>query len=398
MDGGLMRELGIDMEEIRRRMAFVGFLERDVRLLSEMEGLIHEHADRLVEAFYQHLLSFEETRAFLKDQSTIERLMASQRKYLLSIFQGNFDGAYFEGRLRIGAVHHRIGLPPRWYIGAYCLYENYLSPLIAEAYRGEPDGGLARIMALSKVFRLDMALAMDFDHHRMITLLEQTIRERDEFTHVVAHDLKEPLRGVEAFSSFLLEDYATHLDEQGKRYLSFLKESAVHMKDLIDDLLTLASLSQKGPNIQKVDLNQVLTQVQHDIEYSIKQKGAEIRVLSPLPVVLSDPIWIGEIFKNLLSNAIKFNASTFPRVEIGVQEESLYLFSIKDNGIGIHPDHIDHIFLPFKRLHSREEYEGTGVGLAICKKVIENLGGRIWAESRQGVGSTFFFTLPKKLD
>jgi light-regulated signal transduction histidine kinase (bacteriophytochrome) len=213
----------------------------------------------------------------------------------------------------------------------------------------------------------------------------------------VAHDLKEPLRGIEAFSTFLLEDYADCLDEQGKRYLHYLKDSCIHMKDLIEDLLTHASISRKGPNLQRVDLNEVLAQAQSNLAQSIRQKGAEVRVLSSLPTLLCDPTQMGEVFRNLLSNAIKFNTSTPPQVEVSVrEEESYYLFSIKDNGIGIDPRYIERIFQLFERLHPREEFEGTGVGLAICKKVIEGFGGRIWAESQPGKGSTFFFTLPKR--
>lgn len=390
-----MKELGIDMEEIRQRMAFVDFSERDVRLLSEMEGFIRGHVDQVVAAFYQHLLAFEETRALLKDPATVDRLMKSQKEYLLDIFRGNFNEAYFERRLRIGAVHHRIGLKPKWYIGTYCLYENLLSPLIAEAYGSEPDRGLDRILAVRRIFRLDMALALDFYFHRITAQLEEKIREMDDFTHVVSHDLKEPLRGIEAFSGFLMEDYAPHLDEQGKRYLNFLKQSAVRMKDLIHDLLTLASLSRKDPILQMVDLNQVLSDVQQDLAFSIQQKKAQIEIRSLLPTLSCDPTQIREVFKNLLSNAIKFNTAIPPRVEIAAREEgAFHLFSIKDNGIGIDPRYTERIFGLFERLHPHEKFEGTGAGLAICKKAIEGLGGRISVESAPGKGSTFYFTLP----
>ncbi len=397
LHASLMKELGIDREKIRRRMAFVDFSEKDVRLLSEMKGFVQRHADRLVSAFYNHLLSFEETRALLKDPSTIDRLKKSQEKYLLEIFEGNFNEAYFEGRLRIGAVHHRIGLAPQWHIGTYCLYENLLSPLILEEYGSDRDRGLARVLALRKIFRLDMALALDFYFHRITSQLEEKLREMDDFTHVVSHDLKEPLRGIEAFSGFLMDDYAPLLEEEGQRYVRFLKSSAARMKNLINDLLALASLSRKSPALQEVDLNQTLTHVRNDLAFSIKQKNADIRLPPSLPTVLAEPTQIGEVFKNLLSNAIKFNTSRVPKVEIAVREEGAYhSFSIKDNGIGIDPRYADRIFGLFERLHRQEEFEGTGAGLAICKKVIERYGGKIWVESELEKGSTFFFTLPKR--
>lgn len=226
--------------------------------------------------------------------------------------------------------------------------------------------------------------------------LEEKVREMDDFIHVVSHDLKEPLRGIEAFAGFLLEDYGPLLDGDGKRYVTFLKQAAVRMKDLIHDLLTLASISRKGPTTQTVDLNRILAQTQRDLEYSIQSKHAEIRVVSTLPTVVCDPTQIGEVFKNLISNAVKFNTRPHPVIEIASREEGdAHVMSVADNGIGIDPRYTERIFGLFERLHPQEEFEGTGAGLAICKKVIEGGGGRIWVTSQPGEGSTFSFTIPK---
>ncbi|WDT74693.1 MAG: PAS domain S-box protein [Candidatus Manganitrophus sp.] len=227
--------------------------------------------------------------------------------------------------------------------------------------------------------------------------LREKIREMDDFVHVVSHDLKEPLRGIEAFAGFLAEDYAHLLDEEGRRYVQFLKSSAVRMKDLIHDLLTLASISRKAPAQQKIDLNQVFRKVEEDLSYTIEQKKVRISQKHPLPTVVCDPTRMGELFKNLLSNAVKFNMSSVPEIEIDLKEEKgFYLFSVKDNGIGIDPRYQAQIFGLFERLHPQEEFEGTGAGLAICKKIVEDCGGKIWVESAPGKGSTFFFTLPQR--
>jgi PAS domain S-box-containing protein len=228
-------------------------------------------------------------------------------------------------------------------------------------------------------------------------LLESKVREMDDFIHVVSHDLKEPLRGIEAFAGFLAEDYGPLLDEEGRRYVQFLKSSAIRMKDLIHDLLTLASISRKAPALQQVDLNQLLKRVEQELAYAIEQKQGRITQKQPLPTLLCDPTQIGEIFKNLISNALKFNMSPAPEVEIDLKEqEGAFLFSVRDNGIGIDPRYQEQIFGLFERLHRQEEFEGTGAGLAICKKIVESYGGRIWVESEPNRGSTFFFTLPKK--
>jgi PAS domain S-box-containing protein len=227
-------------------------------------------------------------------------------------------------------------------------------------------------------------------------VLEAKVREMDDFIHVVSHDLKEPLRGIEAFSGFLLEDYADRLDEQGKQYLGFLRQSALRMKDLIHDLLTLAALSHKSPTRQPVDLDRVMAAVQRDLEYSIRHKRAEVRTEGPLPTVVGDPTLIGEVLKNLVSNAIKFNVSDRPVVTISAHDDDngFARLAVADNGIGIDPQYRDRIFELFERLHRQEEFEGTGAGLAICKKIVEGYGGRIWVESEPGKGSTFLLTVP----
>lgn len=230
-------------------------------------------------------------------------------------------------------------------------------------------------------------------------LLEEKIKEMDDFLHVVSHDLKEPLRGINAYAGFLLEDYSERLDEEGKRYLNALRSSTLRMHHLIRDLLTLASVTRKGSARTEVDLAEVLEEVLRDLEFSIQQKRAEIRINSTLPTVYCDPTQMLEVFKNLLSNAIKFNEATPPVVEVTAWEEGeVHRVSIKDNGIGIDSRYLEQIFRLFERLHRQEEFEGTGAGLAICKKMVEGNGGKIWVESEPKEGSTFFFTLPKRAE
>jgi len=396
----LMAEVGIDMAEMRQRMAFIGMTEKDVALLSGMKAFAESHAEQIVAAFYQHLLSFRETRLILKDQASIDRLKASQKTYLLEVFEGRFDASYFERRLKTGAVHHRIGLKPKWYMEAYEFYEHLFSILIAEAYRHEADRGLARDLALRKIFRIDMVLALEYYSHRsfreMSAKLNENVREIDDFTRMLSHDLKEPLRGIEAFSGFLLEDYMETLDPEGKRYLRFLRQSALRMKELINDLLSLTSITKTGLALEEVDLNMLLKQVQQDLKFAFTQKNARLLLPSPLPILRCDPLQLREVFKNLLSNAIKFNTSSPPVIEVVcVEKTSQYVFSVQDNGIGIEACYLEQVLRPFERLHSQEEFEGTGIGLAICKKIIENAGGQIWLESEPKQGSTFFFSLPQ---
>jgi PAS domain S-box-containing protein len=225
-------------------------------------------------------------------------------------------------------------------------------------------------------------------------------RELDDFTYVVSHDLKEPLRTIDAFSTMLAQDYQEALDQEAKEYLTHLVQASSRMGALIDDLLTLSRAGRIMNVTQVCRIESVLEVVRRDLAILIQSKNAVVRVEGTLPAVLADPQRVVQLLNNLISNGLKYNESPRAEVVVGAttggngQPEHLATFWVRDNGIGIDPRYQDQIFKIFRRLHRREEYEGTGAGLAICKKVIEAHGGRIWVESEEGRGATFYFTLP----
>jgi light-regulated signal transduction histidine kinase (bacteriophytochrome) len=222
--------------------------------------------------------------------------------------------------------------------------------------------------------------------------------ELEDFTYVVSHDLKEPLRGIEAFSGFLAEDYGDKLDEQGQRYISVLRQSAVGMKDLIEDLLRLSRIGRGRHEYATVAVESLLTDVRRDLGFALKEKEVDLRVQPGLPTITCQSARLKQVFDNLISNAIKFNDKPHPVVEIACHEDDgVYSFSVRDNGIGVDEKYHEKIFQIFQRLGRREEYEGTGAGLTICKKIVEAHGGKIWVESKVGQGSTFSFTIPKAI-
>jgi two-component system CheB/CheR fusion protein len=226
--------------------------------------------------------------------------------------------------------------------------------------------------------------------------LKRQVAELDAFTYSVSHDLKEPLRAIEAFSQFVLEDYADRLDEQGREYLLKLASAAKRMKKLIDDLLTLSRTSRQPDPPSRVDVGGLVREVIEEMAPTIDAKGATVEVQKGLPDVLAESTRVKQIFADLLENALKFNESKRPSVKIGVRalEGSMGAFYVQDNGIGIDPQYHERIFGIFQRLHRREEYEGTGAGLSIVKRLVEIFGGRTWVESELGAGATFLFTLP----
>ncbi len=234
------------------------------------------------------------------------------------------------------------------------------------------------------------------ERKRMERELKRTNKNLKDYTYAVSHDLKEPLRGVSTFTSFLLEDYTSQLDEEGKEYLLRMRNTVNRMGDLIEDLLTLSRVGRKHVEFSKVNLNDLLEEIKMDQINRIRENNAEI-INDDLPTVGCQRTWIKQVFSNLISNGIKFNDSEEPKVRVNYKDNgSYYEFVVADNGIGIPEKLQDKIFKIFERLNSRE-YDGTGAGLAICKKVVKEHDGEIWVSSERGEGSEFHFTVKKGL-
>jgi len=229
--------------------------------------------------------------------------------------------------------------------------------------------------------------------------IERINKELDDFTYIVSHDLKEPLRGIKAFSKLIAEQYSSKFDKEGKENLSVIMDASARMTRLIEDLLNLSRIG-KIRNIEPdVDLNELLVDVKKNLTYALEDKHVDLKIAEGLPRVTCDRIRISEVFSNLISNAIKYSKKEVtPVIEIGYSNKGrFHEFYVKDNGIGIEKEYYDRIFQIFQRLHAKGEYEGTGAGLTIVKKIIESHGGKIWVESQAGAGSTFYFTIPVKL-
>lgn len=225
--------------------------------------------------------------------------------------------------------------------------------------------------------------------------LQRTNVELDAFAYIASHDLKEPLRGIHNYAQFLLEDVANLLPEDGVERLRTVVRLTRRMDDLLDSLLHYSRLGRQGMTVVSCDSNKLVADVLDTLALRISEAGAEVRVLGPLPPVLADADRLAEVFMNLIVNAVKYNDKPHKLVEIGgsVENEETVFF-VRDNGIGIAPEHHETIFAIFRRLHSPERFGGgTGAGLTIARKIVERHQGRIWVESAVGAGSTFRFTL-----
>ena len=286
----------------------------------------------------------------------------------------------------------RSGIAVPVHVGAQCLgvLEFFSST------REEPDPKLTEVFA-----GLGSQIGESIERQRA----EQQLREASanlarsntdlqQFAYVASHDMFEPLRMITSYLQLLTGRHNLHLDEQGREFVSYALDGAKRMQALINDLLAYSRVDSRGGSFEPTNCEQVLESATSNLKLALQESGAAV-THEPLPTVRADPVQLTQLFQNLLGNAMKFHGPEPPRIHIECERQNgEWIFSVKDNGIGIEPRNYDRIFVIFQRLHTRKEYSGTGIGLAICKRIVERHGGRIWVESAPGQGSTFCFTLP----
>ena len=224
--------------------------------------------------------------------------------------------------------------------------------------------------------------------------LERSNQELQQFAHVASHDLQEPLRTIGSFTRLLAKRYWGQLDEEANQFVNFIIDGVERMQELLHNLLAYSRVDSQGQQPAPTDSQVVLQRALSSLRTAIAESGTKI-THDPLPTVQVDAVQMTQLFQNLISNALKFQDKEPPRVHVSAErQDGGWAFSVRDNGIGIDPQHHEHIFEPFRRLHTHGEYPGTGMGLAICTKIVARHGGRIWVQSAPGQGATFYFTLP----
>jgi signal transduction histidine kinase len=274
----------------------------------------------------------------------------------------------------------------------------FFSPSVAE-----PDEGLLDLLAhvgtqLGRVVERTRARDELTRHseelERQAGELERANGELKEFAYVASHDLSEPLRTISGFAQLLAERYRGRLDPDADELIDFVLDGTERMRHLIDDLLAYSRVGSRPLELRVVDCFRVLARVDLDLRGIITESDASIEI-AELPTVRADPEQLERLFENLLSNAVKFRGPEPPRVRVFAERDGAeWRFSVIDNGIGIEPRQAERVFNMFQRLHARSEYAGTGIGLSICKRIVERHGGRIWVEQAEGGGSAFRFTIP----
>jgi len=290
-------------------------------------------------------------------------------------------------------------------------YDNYIdviktgTPFFAEDISGHPEFG--EIHLAISAFKVGEGMGListniterkkaEAELGKMMRELKSSNKELEQFAYVASHDLQEPLRMIVSFIQLLEKRYKDKLDEDANDFIAYIVDGAKRMQLLINDLLNYSRIGRKDQQLSHLDINSVLKAVINNLTKTIKETNAKI-TFDPLPTLMGNKGEYIQLFQNLISNAIKFHKEEEPPVVhiSAICKKNQWIFSVRDNGIGIDSQFFDRIFIIFQRLHKKDEYEGTGIGLAICKKIVENHGGKIWVESELGQNSTFYFSILK---
>jgi light-regulated signal transduction histidine kinase (bacteriophytochrome) len=225
--------------------------------------------------------------------------------------------------------------------------------------------------------------------------LRRSNAELEQFAYVASHDLQEPLRAIAGMVQLLSQRYKGKLDARADEYIHHAVEASTRMQALINDLLDYSRVERFGKSLSPTNAERALNLALKNLQMLIEENHADI-TYDPMPMVMADSVQLIQVFQNLIGNALKFHSEQPPRIHIGAEKVAHdWRFSVRDNGIGIDPQYFERIFLVFQRLHTRRESPGTGIGLSLCKKIVERHGGQIWVEAELGQGATFYFTIPE---
>lgn len=515
--------MNINDQEIAERLAFLQLSPRDIDLLKTLHGTLKGRHAGFIDDFYAQLQNFDAVRNLLTDPVLVDRLKLKQEAYFDRLIAGCYDLDYVQDRVNIGTTHHRIGLKPQWYIGAYHYYLAWLLPEIQQQLANDQAVCIDTIQAVIKVMLFDMELAVDAyfqADHEMLRLMAEVFqnniegviitdvrrqilhannkvaviagyrsedllglpvtlllpsqerelfishwkdikqgepwqgecllqhssgrlfpawvnisavkdetgavthfivefsdisayreaqealskrteelarsnKELEQFAYVASHDLQEPLRMVASFTQLLSRRYKGKLDADADEFIHYAVDGATRMQTLINDLLAYSRIGSRIKPFEPVNLNSVLQRALANLHVAIEESQAKVDY-DELPDTHGDITQLTQLFQNLIGNAVKFRGEPAPEIAIKVSDADKYWrISVQDNGIGIAPEFFERIFVIFQRLHNKEDYPGTGIGLSICKKIVERHGGQIEVKSERGQGATFIFTLLK---
>ncbi len=414
-----------EKDDFENRLAFLGFGETERAALADLAPFLEERADEFVAAFYRHLLAFEQTRDLLRDSEVKRRLLGKQRDYLLSLASPTLDESYVEERRRIGQTHERIGLAPRWYLGAYSLYFALLTPIVCDAYRGDADRIGTALGALMKILMLDSQLAMEayIERHQLeLSYLNRELaaagrdlardledrqlelqrtarraRAAEELASAatlvagLAHEIGTPMGVIQGHAE-LLESVVA--DERGRWRLRTIREQIDRISHLIETLLNIAR--PREPVHTEVDLVSTIDTALSFLAEKFRRNGVQVeRRLEPVPTLRGDAEKLQQLFLNLFLNAVdamKGRDGGTLSVSLARDGEHRVTVRVRDTGVGIAPADLEHIFEPF--FTTKPAGEGSGLGLVVARGIVRDHEGSMEVLSNRGQGTEFRISLP----
>src|SRR5208337_1824228 len=410
-------------EKTAQRLAFIGLGEEERSYLMALRPVLERHAESLVAAFYRHLLSFEQTRTLLRDSAVKERLLGKQRSYLLSLGSARYDEEFLAERVAIGETHERIGLEPRWYLGAYAIYFSLLAPAVVETYRSEPHRAERTLSALVKQLLLDAQLAMEAymarhdreleymnrelaaagrhlarefeDQRAELRQSERRARAAEDLASVatlvagLAHEIGTPMGVIQGHAE-LLESSVS--DERGRWRLRTIREQIERISRIIQALLNTAR--PRDPVLLPVSVAPILDNSLSFLAEKFRRRGVEVEWhVTEAPEISGDSEKLQQLFLNLLLNAV----DAMPEggrivVSVGTDSDGALEVRIRDSGIGIPQEQLSQIFQPFYT--TKEAGHGSGLGLVVAREIVADHGGEIDVASDPGEGTEFRIRFP----
>jgi signal transduction histidine kinase len=410
---GITGRLTIAPDEVVRRKSYLQITPEDEARLREAHPLIHAHAPRIIARFYEYLLGHEHTRRMLEAHGLIERLKELQLKYFLDLTSGRYDLEYFENRIRVGSVHHRIGLSPEWYIGAYLKYFHIVSDVLSTAFGRDHEKFLQTSLSLTKIMHLDMGLTLDAYHRSAQHALEEKTEEleasnarlrelqlsRQLLSDLIVHDLQNPLAGIQAF----LQVMQRKLEREPEDVSQALEEalsSCTNLSDMILNVLHVsrAEVGRLEPYPEQVDLARLVVEATEPYRLLFRQEGREVVLEKPAKLtLLTDAHLVWRILQNLLRNALR-HTPRGTRIVVRAEplEDGCARLSVIDDGPGIPPEVQALLFEPLgaPKLRKAGVRVDTGLGLAFSRVASEALGAVLSVESDGKSGTSFHLLLP----
>jgi signal transduction histidine kinase len=395
-------------EEVAKRKQYLEITPRDEQLLKDAHPHLVRQTPGIIERFYEYLLSHEHTREMLSAPGLVDRLKVLQTKYFIELTSGVYDLAYFENRLRVGQVHHRIGLSPEWYMGAYVKYLHIASDVLSTVFGRDYERYFQTIVSLTKVISLDKALAIDAYHHAAQEALEKTNEElrrtqaaKRQLTDMIVHDLQNPLAGMSA--AIQVVSSGESLSESARGALVEARRRCQDLAEMIMNVLQVsrAETGELQTYVENVDLSQIARDVAGAFQVSAQLEGRSISVEVPdRTTIRSDQTLLRRILQNLIRNALRHTPNgTRVVVKIQLEGPERLRVSVADDGPGIPKDVQANLFEPFSAAALRKSgiRVDSGLGLPSCRVMARAIAAELRVDSDGSHGSTFSLLLPERM-